>query len=179
MKEKTIMAGNGIVKVIYGDITKISADAIVNAANKHLSHGGGVALAIAKAAASDSNKYTKISQEACIKQLGKPYMEHGEVVVTPAMNLETVGIKYVIHTVGPICSGRWDTDKEEKLKLAYLGALKKAEELKLKSIAFPLISAGIYGCPKEKSLDIFLQVAQKFLETRAHNLREIIMVLRK
>jgi len=165
------------IKIIYGDITNISVDAIVNAANKHLQHGGGVAYAIAKAAAGNANVYSKISKEECIKQLGKDFIEHGEVVVTPAMNLEKVGIKYVIHTVGPICNGKWDEDKADKLYKAYIGAMQKADELKLRSIAFPLISAGIYGCPREKSLEIFKKAARDFLKT-ANHVKEVIMVLR-
>ncbi len=177
-KEETITVSDGKKIIItYGDITKFTADAIVNAANKQLSHGGGVALAIARAAAGNPEKYTKLSQKECIKQVGKPYIDHGEVVITPSMNLERYGIKYVIHTVGPICGGKWDNDKEEKLKKAYLGAMRKAEEMGLSSVAFPLISAGIYRCPPEKSLEIFKQTAKEFLKTSRH-VKDIIMVLR-
>ncbi len=176
-EEKIEVSNDKKIIITYGDITKFTADAIVNAANKYLSHGGGVALAIARAAAGNPEKYTKLSQEECIKQMGKPYIDHGEVVVTPALNLERYGIKYVIHTVGPICGGKWDSDKEEKLKRAYLGALEKAEEMGLSSVAFPLISAGIYRCPPEKSLEIFKQAAGEFLKTSKH-VKEVIMVLR-
>ncbi len=176
-EEIVVVSGDKKIIITYGDITKFPADAIVNAANKYLSHGGGVALAIARSAAGDPEKYTRLSQEECIKQVGKPYIDHGEVVVTPAMNLERYGIKYVIHTVGPICGGKWDTDKEDKLKKAYLGAMKKADELKLSSVAFPLISAGIYRCPREKSLEIFKQTAREFLKTSKH-VKNVIMVLR-
>jgi len=92
--------------VVMGDITRFPAEAIVNAANKYLEHGGGVAYAIAKAAAGNAREYIRISKEAMREQLGKDFIDHGEVVVTPAMNLERHGIKYVIHTVGPYCGGR-------------------------------------------------------------------------
>ena len=177
MNKEVFPVENGEIKVVYGDITKIKADAIVNAANKYLSHGGGVALAIARAAAGNPDIYTRISQEECLKQIGRNYINHGEIVITPAMNLEKVGIKYVIHTVGPICRGKWDDDKADKLYKAYIGAMKKAEEMELKSIAFPLISAGIYGCPKEKSLEIFKKAAKDFLKN-AKYVKEVIMVLR-
>lgn len=178
MKDDIICLDNDkCIKIIYGDIINTSADVIVNAANKHLQHGGGVAYAIAKAAAGNANKYSEISKKECIKQLGKDFIDHGEVVVTPAMNLEKVGIKYVIHTVGPICNGKWDEDKTDKLYKAYTGAMQKADEMKLHSIAFPLISAGIYGCPREKSLEIFKKAARDFLETAKH-VKEVIMVLR-
>ncbi|MCD6559675.1 MAG: macro domain-containing protein, partial [Palaeococcus sp.] len=87
-------------EVAKGDITKFQAEAIVNAANKYLEHGGGVAYAIAKAAAGNVREYIRISKEAMKEQLGKSSIEHGEVVVTPALNMERFGIKYVIHTVG-------------------------------------------------------------------------------
>lgn len=86
------------------------------------------------------------------EQFGRDYIDHGEVVVTPAMNLEERGIKYVFHTVGPICRGKWDEGLKEKLFRAFLGPLRKAEEMKINSIAFPAVSAGIYGCELEKVL---------------------------
>lgn len=119
-------------EIVKGDITRFPAEAIVNAANRYLEHGGGVAYAIAKAAAGDPREYIRISKEAMREQLGKDHIEHGEVVVTPAMRLEKHGIRYVIHTVGPYCGGIWDEDKKEKLRKAILGALRKAEELESK-----------------------------------------------
>ncbi len=66
-----------------GDVTRFPAEAIVNAANRYLEHGGGVAYAIARAAAGDVSEYIRISKEAMREQLGKDYIDHGEVVVTP------------------------------------------------------------------------------------------------
>ncbi|AFK22979.1 [protein ADP-ribosylglutamate] hydrolase [Pyrococcus sp. ST04] len=165
-----------MIRIVKGDITKFRADAIVNAANKYLEHGGGVAYAIAKAAAGDVYEYIKISKEEMKKQLGKDWIEHGEVVVTPPLRLAENGVKYVIHTVGPYCGGKWDNEKEEKLKLAILGALKKADELGVRSIAFPAISAGIYGCPLENVVRVFASVAEEFLKN-ARNVKEIYLVL--
>ncbi len=110
-------------EIVKGDITRFPAEAIVNAANRYLEHGGGVAYAIAKAAAGDPREYIRISKEAMREQIGRGgYIEHGEVVVTPAMRLEKHGIRYVIHTVGPYCGGIWDGgDKKEKLRKAILG----------------------------------------------------------
>ncbi len=169
-------AGNVVVKLVGGDITSYPADAIVNAANRYLEHGGGVAYVIAKACAGDAQKYTGISKEAVREQVGRDYIEHGEVVVTPAMRLEERGIKYVIHTVGPVCSGRWGETYEEKLKLAFLGPLKKAEELEISSIAFPAISAGIYGCPFERVVETFVETVKEFSEITVH-LKEISLVV--
>ncbi|MCD6157656.1 MAG: [protein ADP-ribosylglutamate] hydrolase [Euryarchaeota archaeon] len=151
------------VKLVYGDITRYKADAIVNAANKYLEHGGGVALAIAKAATGgDPIKYIEISKKALKEQIGRNYIDHGDVVVTPALKLEEIGVKYVIHTVGPICNGRWNNSLKEKLYKALISPLKKADELGLKSIAFPAVSSGIYGCPIKDVIKTFLEVVRDF-----------------
>lgn len=163
-------------KVVKGDITKFPVEAIVNAANKYLEHGGGVAYAIAKAAAGDVREYIKISKEAMREQIGRDYIEHGEVVVTPAMKMEQHGIKYVIHTVGPYCGGKWDENKKEKLRKAILGALRKAEEIGVESIAFPAISAGIYGCPFEEVVKTFVETVKEF-SREARNVEEVYLVL--
>ena len=168
--------GNLTFKIARGDITKFPAEAIVNAANKYLEHGGGVAYAIAKAASGNVREYIRISKEAMREQLGKNSLEHGEVVVTPALRLEHYGIKYVIHTVGPYCGGRWDEDKREKLRRAILGALRKADELKVRSIAFPAISAGIYGCPFEEVVKTFLETVEEF-SREVENIKEVYLVL--
>ncbi|ACJ17145.1 histone macroH2A-related protein (C-terminus) [Thermococcus onnurineus NA1] len=162
--------------VVMGDITRFPAEAIVNAANRYLEHGGGVAYAIAKAAAGDVREYIRISKEAMHEQLGKDSIEHGEVVVTPALGLERYGIKYVIHAVGPYCGGRWDEDKKEKLRKAILGALRKAEELGVKTIAFPAISAGIYGCPLEGVVRTFQETVEEFSQ-EAKSLEKVYLVL--
>ncbi len=166
-----------VFKLVRGDITKYPADAIVNAANKYLEHGGGVALAIARAATEGKpEEYTRMSKEEMKKQIGKDHIEHGEVVVTPALALEKHGIKFVIHTVGPICNGVWNEEMKEKLKRALMGPLKKAEELKLKSIAFPAISAGIYGCPLEEVVKTFLEVVKEFSKYMK-SVKEVALVI--
>jgi len=166
---------NGIkLKLAQGDITRYPAKAIVNAANKRLEHGGGVAYAIAKACAGNAGKYTEISKKAMREQFGRDCIDHGEVVVTPAMNLEERGIKYVFHTVGPICSGRWNDELKEKLFRAFLGPLEKAEEMKVDSIAFPAVSAGIYGCELEKVVETFLEAVKSF---KGSNVKEVALVI--
>jgi len=162
-------------RLAQGDITKYGAEAIVNAANKYLVHGGGVALAIARAAANNPEEYTRISKEEMKKQIGRDYIEHGEVVVTPPLSLEKTGTRYVIHTVGPICK-KWDDKVKEKLRKALIAPLRKAEEMELKSIAFPAVSAGIYGCPLEEVVKTLLEVVEEFSRT-AKSLRSISLVL--
>ncbi|MCS7121325.1 MAG: [protein ADP-ribosylglutamate] hydrolase [Archaeoglobaceae archaeon] len=164
------------LKLFQGDITQSGAEVIVNAANKYLEHGGGVAAAIAKACVGSTHEYTRISKEEMLKQIGRNYLEHGEVVVTPAMKLEEKGTKYVIHTVGPICSGVWNDDLKTKLYLAFKAPLEKAEEMKLKTIAFPAVSAGIYGCPIEEVVRTFLEAVKEFSE-KAKNLKEVWLFL--
>ncbi|ADC64940.1 Appr-1-p processing domain protein [Ferroglobus placidus DSM 10642] len=164
------------VKLAGGDITKYPAEAIVNAANKYLEHGGGVAYAIAKACAGDASEYTRISKEAMREQIGRDHIEHGEVVVTPAMRLEERGIKYVIHTVGPICKGEWNENLKEKLYKAFKAPLEKAEEMKLKSIAFPAVSAGIYGCPLKEVVKTFLDAVRDFSK-EAKSVEEVTLVI--
>ncbi|AEH24443.1 [protein ADP-ribosylglutamate] hydrolase [Pyrococcus yayanosii] len=165
-----------MIEIVRGDITKFPAEAIVNAANRYLEHGGGVAYAIAKAAAGDVREYIRISKAAIREQLGKDWIDHGEVVVTPAMNLERHGVKYVIHTVGPYCGGRWDAEKREKLRKAVLGALRKAEELGVRTVAFPAISAGIFGCPLEEVVRTFKKVMEEFMK-EAKNVEKVYLVL--
>ncbi|MBE8540623.1 [protein ADP-ribosylglutamate] hydrolase [Geoglobus acetivorans] len=177
MEPEIVLNLNGMdVMLVQGDITAYPAEAIVNAANKYLEHGGGVAYAIAKACAGNAAEYTEISKKAMREQTGRDYIDHGEVVVTPAMRLEERGIKYVIHTVGPICSGRWDESLKKKLYLAFEGPLRKAEEMGLSSIAFPAVSAGIYGCPLNRVVETFLETAKAF-SAEATNLREIALVI--
>jgi O-acetyl-ADP-ribose deacetylase (regulator of RNase III) len=173
---KEININGLIVKLVQGDITKYPAEAIVNAANKYLEHGGGVALAIAKACVGSGEEYTRISKEEMKKQIGRNYIEHGEVVVTPSFNLEKIGIKYVIHTVGPICRGEWNEGFKEKLVKALRAPLDKAEELKLKSIALPAVSAGIYGCPLEEVVKTFLEVVRDFAKS-TESVKEVALVI--
>lgn len=168
--------GNLVLKLAGGDITRYPARAIVNAANKRLEHGGGVAYAIAKACAGNTLEYTRISKKAMREQIGRDYIEHGEVVVTPGMNLEKRGIRYVIHTVGPRCDGRWNDEMERDLYLAFLAPLRKAEELELESIAFPAVSAGIYGCPLEDVVRTFAMAVKDFSEKTKH-LKEVSLVI--
>jgi len=92
------------------------------------------------------------------------------------MRLEDRGIEFVIHTVGPICSGKWNDSLKDKLYKAFRGPLDKAEELKIDSIAFPAVSAGIYGCPLEEVVKTFIDAVKDFSEN-ASNVKEIALVI--
>jgi O-acetyl-ADP-ribose deacetylase (regulator of RNase III) len=141
-----------IIEIIQGDITKISVDAIVNAANTSLLGGGGVDGAIHRAGGS-------AILEECIKIRNKQGgCNTGVAVITTAGNLPA---KFVIHTVGPV----WNGDKEEKKVLlanCYKNCLELATENNIKTIAFPNISTGIYHFPKDKACKIALETVNNF-----------------
>ena len=137
------------IQVIQGDITKVKADAIVNAANNSLLGGFGVDGAIHKAGGGEI-------LEQC-KKLGG--CETGEAVITTGGKLPA---KYVIHTVGPV----WHDGKNqeaEKLESCYRNSLKVAIENHCKSIAFPNISTGAYGFPKRKAAQIAVNTVKNYL----------------
>lgn len=136
--------------IIRQDITKIKADAIVNAANTLLQMGGGVCGAIFKAAGVSE------LQSACNKLAP---IQTGEAVITPGFKLPA---KYVIHTAGPVYSDG-QHGEEGLLRSCYINSLKRAVENSCESIAFPLISSGIYGYPKAEALRVATSAIQDFL----------------
>jgi len=146
---------NNRIEVIKGDITKITVDAIVNAANSSLMGGGGVDGAIHRAGGPGILEDCK---KIVAKQGG---CNTGEAVITGAGNLPA---KHVIHTVGPIWNGG-NNDEIVKLTNCYLNSLRLAVEHGLKSIAFPNISTGVYRFPKEEAAAIAVNSIQKFLST--------------
>ncbi|MFZ5948967.1 MAG: O-acetyl-ADP-ribose deacetylase [Stygiobacter sp.] len=148
------------INLLEGDITKISVDAIVNAANNSLMGGGGVDGAIHRAGG-------KIIHEECMKIVEKQGgCPTGEAVFTSAGNLPA---KYVIHTVGPIWRGGKNYE-DVLLKNCYINSLKLAEKLNVSSISFPNISTGVYGFPKERA-------AQVAIDTVLNYNSEIIQII--
>ncbi len=137
------------LQIIRQDITKISCDAIVNPSNTHLYPTGGTDLAIHKAAGK------KLFDE-CQKLGG---CATGTAKITPAFNLPC---KYVIHTSGPVWHGG-DYGETELLISCYKECLKLAKENNCETVAFPLISAGTYGYPKDKVLKIAINTISTFL----------------
>jgi len=137
--------------IVRQDITKMKTDAIVNAANTSLKAGDGVGGAIFEAAGEAE------LQAACDKLAP---IATGDAVVTPGFRLPA---RFVIHTAGPVYQdGRHG--EEEKLRASYRNSLKRAIENRCKSIAFPLISSGIYGYPKDKALRAATTEIRDFLE---------------
>jgi O-acetyl-ADP-ribose deacetylase len=139
---------NTFLELTQGDITNQTTDAIVNAANTALQMGGGVAGAIRR-------RGGQAIQEEC-NRIGGTYV--GGAVITTGGNLAA---KYVIHAVGPI---HGDDHEDDKLKDATLNALKLANKNGLKSIAFPAISTGIFGFPKDRCATIMLSATIAYLE---------------
>lgn len=139
--------------IIRNDITKMNVDAIVNAANTDLLMGGGVCGAIFNGAG------IKELQLAC-NELAP--IKTGEAVITPGFGLPA---KYVIHAVGPIYSQWEPRQSEEYLYRAYYCALRLAVKNQCESIAFPLISSGIYGYPKGEALKVATRAIKDFLKT--------------
>jgi len=156
-----------ILKV--GDITQEEVDAIVNAANSTLMGGGGVDGAI-------HSKGGPAILEECKKIRETEYpqgLPTGEAVITTGGNLPA---RYVIHTVGPICNGKWDKEKERLLYNAYYNSLKIAKEKVVKTVSFPFISAGVYKCPKDFASKTAIKAVLDFIRNE-NFLKEIRFVL--
>ena len=148
-------------EIVRNDITKMQVTAIVNAANTDLKRGGGVCGAIFAAAGA------KELQEECDK-IG--HCDVGEAVITAGFKLPT---KYIIHTVGPVWYGG-NKDEPRLLRNCYMNSLNLAFKNKCKSVAFPLISSGIYGYPKDQALQIAISAISEFL--MAHDMMVYLVV---
>lgn len=137
--------------LIRNDITKVQADAVVNTANTKLLEGSGVSRAIYLAAGEEK------LQKAC-RRIGR--CDPGKAVITKGFGLPA---RYIIHAVGPV----WQdgaSGEEEILYSAYMESMKLAKRRRLASIAFPLISSGYYGYPKERALKTAVSAIRDFLK---------------
>jgi O-acetyl-ADP-ribose deacetylase len=132
------------LELAVSDLTLEKVDAIVNAANRHLAHGGGVASAIVRRGG------RVIQEESDAWVLAHGPVSHEAPAVTGAGSL---ACRYVIHAVGPMWG---EGDEDAKLASAVRGSLDAAEDLRLGSIAFPAISTGIYGFPLERAAGVML-----------------------
>lgn len=151
------------IKVIQGDITTLKVDAIVNAAAKHLRGGGGVDGAIHSAAGPELLK-------ECIA-LG--FCDTGEAKITKGYSLPA---KFIIHTVGPIY-GYENGREAELLTNCYKNSLELALKNKIKSIAFPAISTGVFKYPKDEACKTAIATVKDFISSHKKNLDEVIFVL--
>jgi O-acetyl-ADP-ribose deacetylase len=158
------LASGVVFQLVQGDITSETTEAIVNAANEYLAHGAGVARAISL----HGGATIQSESDAWVRTHG--LVSHAEPAWTSGGKLPC---RYVIHAVGPIwedakrtgASGEADTN----LEAAVTGSMRLAEELELSSIAFPAISTGIFGFPKERAANIMIKAIQRYFETKTHS----------
>lgn len=155
-----IEINDSTLELTQGDITKQNTEAIVNAANKRLAPGGGVAGAIHKAAGPEL-------WEEC-QELGG--CATGEAKITNGYNLPA---KYVIHTVGPVFSG--EQEDQKLLSACYRESIKLAEEKNIDSISFPAISTGAFGYPMEKAAKVALNTIIDYLKTSKISLVRLVL----
>ncbi len=152
------IANTRSITLLTGDITVQDADAIVNAANEQLAPGGGVCGAIHRAGGS------AIWEECKSIVAGRGPLPTGKAVATTAGRMKA---RYVIHTVGPVWRGG-KSGEPERLASCYRESIRVADELKLKSIAFPSISTGIFGYPVELAAPVALHAVAGALQSSRH-----------
>ena len=150
--------GKTTVRLVSADLTERDVDAIVNAANSHLQHGGGVAGAIVR-------KGGRVIQDESNK-IG--YVPVGGAAITAGGTLKA---RYVIHAVGPRMG---EGDEDNKLKKAITSVLTLAAEEKLRSISVPAISAGIFGFPKDQCAKILVNETSAFLRNMPATSLELV-----
>jgi O-acetyl-ADP-ribose deacetylase (regulator of RNase III) len=165
LAERTLSTGQTL-QIVQGDITVDEVDAIVNAANEQLQHGGGVAWAISKRGGATVQK----ESDDWVRKHGPVPHSH------PAWTLGgLLPAKYIIHAVGPVWG---DGDEDKKLSDAITGSLRVADELKCTSISMPAISTGIFGFPKDRAAKIiFSTIETYFTEVKNSTIQTIHLVL--
>jgi O-acetyl-ADP-ribose deacetylase (regulator of RNase III) len=149
-------------EIVQGDLTEETTGAIVNAANSQLQHGGGVAAAIVRR----GGNIIQEESNAWVRQSGP--VRHAEPAYTGPGALPC---RVVIHAVGPVWG---EGDEDQKLASAIQGSLVKAEQLHLDSIAFPPISTGIFGFPKERAAGIFFNTFNDYLTAQPDSCLSLI-----
>jgi O-acetyl-ADP-ribose deacetylase (regulator of RNase III) len=152
------------LEIVRGDLTEQIVDAIVNAANEHLIHGGGVAGIIV----GKGGRIIQQESDEWIKKNGR--VTHESPAFTSAGSLPA---SYIIHAVGPV----WGSgDEDAKLAAAISGSLKLADELNLGSIAFPAISTGIFGFPKDRAAQIFMQTVSSYFSANPYSVVKLVRI---
>ena len=160
------LPNNKTFQIVKGDITTEKVDAIVNAANSQLAHGGGVAWTISRR----GGEIIQRESRNWIEKNGE--VSHAQPAYTSAGELPC---KHVIHAVGPVWG---DGDEDAKLTDAITGSLRVASELGLASISLPAISTGIFGFPKERAANIiFTAIEQYFAKNTDISLKQVRLIL--
>jgi len=143
------------LELVEGDITKLDTDAIVNAANERLAHGGGVAAVIAQAGGPTIQK----ESEKWVREHGR--VSTGSAAITSGGDLKA---DYVIHAVGPVYTSMSKPKAAKLLGSAVESALEMADENALRSVALPAISTGIYGYPMDEAAEVMLKTAVDYVK---------------
>lgn len=152
------------LEIVQGDLTREPLDAIVNAANAHLMHGGGAAAAIVQA----GGRIIQEESDHWVRTNGP--VAHAHPAYTTGGRLPC---KVVIHAVGPIWG---EGEEDQKLAEAITGSLTLAETLQLRSIAFPAISTGIFGFPKDRAARLFLETITAYLKTHKTTTLQLVRI---
>jgi len=162
--EKKLSTGQSL-QIVQGDITVDEVDAIVNAANEHLQHGGGVAWAISRRGGPIVQKESDewIRKHGAVSHTAPAWTSGGDL---PA--------KFIIHAVGPIWG---DGDEDKKLSDAVTSSLRMADKLKCKSISIPAISTGIFGFPKHRAAGIIISGIEKYFQQNQDSELDIVRIM--
>ena len=161
---KNLPSGQSL-QIMQGDLTLENVDAIVNAANEHLQHAGGVAWAIVKR----GGDVIQDESDAWIRTHGPVPHSHPAWTVGGSLSA-----KYVIHAVGPVWG---EGDEDAKLTSAVTGSLRVADELAACSIAFPAISTGIFGFPRQLAARIIFNAIENYFSGNDSKLKVVRLVL--
>jgi O-acetyl-ADP-ribose deacetylase len=161
LRELELPSGQKL-QIAQGDLTQENLDAIVNAANEHLLHGGGVAAAISQR----GGPQIQAESSAWVEKHGP--VTHAEPAYTGGGRLPC---RYVIHAVGPVWG---EGDEDQKLAVAVDGSLRLASRLELASIAFPAISTGIFGFPKERAARVILLAIRDYLTSHPDSTLKLV-----
>lgn len=155
-------ASGMVFELVHGDLTEQQVDAIINAANQRLEHGGGVAAVIARKGGSVIQRESR----RWVQQHGT--ISHGTPALTAAGDLPC---QHVIHAVGP----RWgEGDEAHKLKQAVISALELAAGRQLTSLALPPISTGIFGYPKDQAAEVILDAVAQFAGSQPESSLQLV-----
>jgi O-acetyl-ADP-ribose deacetylase len=164
LAERQLPTGQ-ILQIVSGDLTAETTDAIVNAANAHLQHGGGIAGAIVRRGGGI------IQEESDIWVREHGPVQHARPAWTSAGSLPA---RYVIHAVGPVWG---DGNEDAKLSAAITGSLHVADDLGLGSISIPAISTGIFGFPKDRAAGVIFTAMREYFLRGASRLKTVRLVL--
>jgi O-acetyl-ADP-ribose deacetylase (regulator of RNase III) len=164
VRERNLPGGRKL-QIVCGDLPQEKVDAIVNAANAHLQHGGGVAGTISRA----GGPQIQAESDTWVRRFGP--VAHARPAHTHAGNLPC---RYVIHAVGPV----WGSgDEDSKLEAAVQGSLQVAEQLGLTSIAMPAISTGIFGFPVQRAARVMMQAVKSHFEENPSSSLELVRLV--